>query len=239
MDTSKSYDIYTSLRKDIERGVYEAGSLLPGELVLSEKFHVSRETVRKALFLLVDNGYIQKKRGKGSIVLDVNKYNFPVSEVVSFKELQDLHDIKTKTKVVKNKRVSAPEFLVQSRLVAPREDMFCLVRSRSVDGECAILDKDYVVARFASELPNKAVKHSLYNYLEEQCGVKIAYAKKVMTVELVTDEDKKYMDIEGDTHVVVVRSEVYTENTDFVQYSESRHKLDKFRFVDFARRKIK
>ncbi|GAY77341.1 trehalose operon transcriptional repressor [Sporolactobacillus inulinus] len=38
------------------------------------------------------------------------------------------------------------------------------------------------------------------------------------------------------THVVVVRSLVYLENAQLFQYTESRHRADKFRFVDFARR---
>ena len=40
-----------------------------------------------------------------------------------------------------------------------------------------------------------------------------------------------------DQHVVIVRSLVYLEDTRCFQYSESIHRLDKFRFVDFARRR--
>ncbi|MFR5172363.1 MAG: trehalose operon repressor, partial [Clostridium paraputrificum] len=35
----------------------------------------------------------------------------------------------------------------------------------------------------------------------------------------------------------VIRSEVYLEDTRLFQYHESRHRVDKFKFVDFARRK--
>lgn len=49
---------------------------------------------------------------------------------------------------------------------------------------------------------------------------------------LVKDQNGKHQN----THVVVVRNYVYLEDTTLFQYTESRHRLDKFQFVDFARR---
>ena len=67
--------------------------MLPSENELTKKYNVSRETIRKALTLLLENGYIQKKQGKGSIVLDVKRFNFPISGLTSYKELQDSQSI--------------------------------------------------------------------------------------------------------------------------------------------------
>ena len=44
------------------------------------------------------------------------------------------------------------------------------------------------------------------------------------------------MDIGRDQHVVSIKSQVYLADGRQFQYTESRHKLDKFRFVDFAKR---
>ena len=122
------------------------------------EFNVSRDTIRKSLNMLEQNGYIQKTKGKGSFVLDINKFDFPVSGVVSFKEI-------------------------------------------------------------ASKL-----------------GLKIAYAKKEITVQNATEEDKKYLDMKSFDMVVVVKSYTYLDDTSLFQYTESRHRPDKFVFIDFARR---
>lgn len=47
------------------------------------------------------NGYIQKIRGKGSIVLNREEMQFPVSGLVSFKELAQMLGKETKTTVHK------------------------------------------------------------------------------------------------------------------------------------------
>ncbi|MDR3312267.1 MAG: GntR family transcriptional regulator [Spirochaetaceae bacterium] len=48
-----------------------AGDLLPGEILLSRRFDVERNTVRRALYLLVTLGLIRKVRGRGSQVLSL------------------------------------------------------------------------------------------------------------------------------------------------------------------------
>lgn len=75
--------LYNSLYQDIMEGIYETGTLLPSENVLSEKYHVSRNTLRQALAILSQDGYIYKKQGKGTYVTYDNKekkkdkiYNF-------------------------------------------------------------------------------------------------------------------------------------------------------------------
>ena len=60
--------IYESLRREIETGVYPTGVLLPSESKLSRRYHVQRDTVRRALTLLVRDGLIVKRRGLGSYV---------------------------------------------------------------------------------------------------------------------------------------------------------------------------
>jgi len=234
---NKFFDIYMDLKKKIEQSEFEAGSLLPSEKILSEFYEVSRETTRKALTLLLEGGYIQKKQGKGSIVLDIHRFNFPVSGLISFKELQDSQSIPNETIVIKNKIETIPESLAGALNVNPDQKVISLVRLRKIAGEVIILDKDYLLHDIVSQIPSAAAENSIYDYLENVLHLTISYAKKEFVVEPVTREDRKLMNLKDDTHVVVVRSEVYLEDTRLFQYTESRHRLDRFKFVEFARRK--
>ena len=60
--------IYEILRKHIVEGVYDEGDLLPSENELCNIYGLTRPTVRQALSELVQDGYISKQQGKGSIV---------------------------------------------------------------------------------------------------------------------------------------------------------------------------
>ena len=49
---------------------YAAGDLLPGELPLAKRFEVNRHTVRRALEVLAQEGYVVRLQGKGTQVLE-------------------------------------------------------------------------------------------------------------------------------------------------------------------------
>ena len=213
---NKFFKIYLELKEKIENKQYRSNSLLPSENDLAREYGVSRETIRKALLLLLENGYIHKIQGKGSIVLDVHRYRMPVTGILSFKERH--------------------EFLIKQGLLKRGEKVIYLVRQRIIDGEAVILDKDYIKKNIIEELPTEKVKESLYNYLENDLGIKISYGNKDFKIEPVNDEDVKYIDLNGHNHIAVLRSDIYTEGTDFLHYNESRHRVDKFYFSEFARR---
>ncbi|WP_156176473.1 GntR family transcriptional regulator, partial [Hymenobacter terrenus] len=60
--------LYESLRQDIVKGIFKTGELLPSEKVLQNQYGLTQPTIRQALALLVQEGYIRKHQGKGSVV---------------------------------------------------------------------------------------------------------------------------------------------------------------------------
>ncbi|MBP2100230.1 trehalose operon repressor [Enterococcus rivorum] len=234
---NKFHDIFLDLEKGILEGEYKPGTLLPSENQLVEKYSVSRETIRKALNLLINAGYIQKQQGKGSIVLNYKKFSFPISGVTSYKELQQSQNMKSVTKVVELKEQKVSPSL--ARLTGWKEEapVWRLVRQREINGEVVILDIDYLLKEIVNELPRERAEDSIYDYMENDLGLAISYAQKEITVDPITEEDRQLMTVNEDTHVVVVRSVVCLEDTRCFEYTESRHRLDKFKFVDFARRR--
>ena len=59
---------------------------------------------------------------------------------------------------------------------------------------------------------------------------------KEISIQRTSKEDKEYLDLEDFDMIVVVKSYTYLDDASLFQYTESRHRPDKFRFVDFARR---
>lgn len=233
---SKYEEIYRDLAQKIETGTYKANQLLPSEKQLIDYYGASRDTVRKALNLMSQNGLILKVKGKGSFVLDNHQLNFDVSNVVTFKEVsqQAGHDFKTN---VESLLLETPKEELRKTMGIPLgEKMWHLIRTRVIDGEKVILDKDYIVKRYADTLTETVAQNSLYEYLEQEQGLKIAYARKEIVVEMATKDDQNYLDLYPYEMVAVVRSYTYLEDMTMFQYTESRHRPDKFKFVDFAKR---
>lgn len=234
---NKFTQISEDIAGQINDGQLTAGSLLPSENELTDMYEASRETVRKALKILAEDGYIHKVQGKGSIVLDVTKLDFPISGLVSFKELSSKMGKRIRTWVVELKK-GEPSRDSKEKMKLEKDDLvWTLSRVREIEGERIILDKDILSATYVPELTKEICENSIYEYLEGELGLAISFAKKEITIEIPTEEDRRFLDLEGFHNIVVVKNYVYLDDTSMFQYTESRHRPDKFRFVDFARRK--
>jgi GntR family trehalose operon transcriptional repressor len=235
--TNKYQIIFNTIVEQIKSGEIPPNSLLPSENELKEQYDTSRETIRKALNLLAQNGYIQKVRGKGSIVIDINKFDFPVSGLVSFKELADKMEKKPRTIVNELSLIIKPDgYLKQQLQLTGKDQVWKVVRTREIGGKKIILDKDYLAAKYVPSITEEICADSIYAYLENELNLKISFAKKEIVVEEPTAEDRSFLDLEGFHNIVVIKNFVYLEDASLFQYTESRHRPDKFRFVDFARR---
>ncbi|WP_210364106.1 trehalose operon repressor [Bacillus sp. REN3] len=228
--------IYEEIARQIQEGHFPSKTILPSENEFAESYKTSRETIRKALHLLAQNGFIQKIRGKGSLVLDLKKHQFPISGLISFKELADNLGDRAETTVEKFSLQQAGRDIARELNVAEDEKVWKVARVRKIGGERIILDKDYLVERHVPGLTKKHCENSLFEYIEKELGKKISFAKKEFTVEDPSEEDRNLLDMEGFHAIVVVKNHIYFEDATLFQFTESRHRPDKFRFVDFARR---
>lgn len=232
---SKYQKIYQDLYNKIKYGEIKPYTYLPSENDLMKIYEASRDTVRKALNLLLNDGYIQKNKGKGSLVLDTSRIAFPVSGVTSFKELKKtLHgEVKTIVHVFQEE---TPNNDIKEALYLHDESVYHVERIREIDGEKVILDIDYLNKKIIPDLTLENAQDSLYEYIEKDLGLKISFARKEITVMRATEEEKELLDMLDYDLLVCVKSFTYLEDATLFQYTISKHRPDKFRFVDFARR---
>ena len=218
-------------------GKYSEGDLLPSENALSKEYSVSRETIRKSLDYLSQDGLIQKKQGLGSIVLNPTLFSFPISGLTSFKELSDTQGMQAKTILIKNERIKVDEDLHKKLSLPIGTEVIAIERVRNIDGQHVIYDYDYLNPEITGDIPDDQLEQSLYAYLENELQLDISFANKEILVESVTDKDREHLDLrDEDNHLVVISSHVYLEDARYFQCSVSRHRVDRFRFVDFSRR---
>ena len=238
MKESKYVTIYKEWKEKIESGQIAEGERLPTESSLMESYQVSRDTVRKSLNLLEQNGYIQRGRGRASLVMPKQRYTFPLSEIASFQEVNKLSNAHAETEVVNLDILQESHKIKKIFQQSVNGEVYELIRVRRMKDEAVILDKDYFVRDVVPRLPLNECKVSVYRYLEEELGLQISYAVKEITVQKANAEDYELLDMGDYNMVVVVKSHTYLENNTLFQCTESRHRPDKFRFVDLAKRKL-
>lgn len=226
--------IYNDLFADIKTKKLAEGDLLPSDQKLVMRYAVSRETVRKAVRLLSNEGYIQTIRGKGSLILNTERLNFPISSIESYREVAEANGLDAENNLI----------AIQDHVVVPEKLLFgspgmhaqMILRKRTIDDVPVTLDYDYINEQVIPEVPAVAAQYSLFSYFEKNLNLKIDYAVKHITIEPAGDDDCVYLGINQGTPMVVVRSETHLADNRILGYTESRHRADKFSSVEFARR---
>ena len=77
--------VYNSLKNRIEMEDFKVGDFLPPEPELQRMFNVSRTTVRKAVEMLAQYGFVYIRQGRGTQILDF-KATQKLGFVTSFSE---------------------------------------------------------------------------------------------------------------------------------------------------------
>ncbi len=85
--TPRYQEVADAIIADIAEGQFKIGDMLPTELVLCERFGVSRFTVREALRRLEEAGLVSRRQGSGTIVRATEAYGGFVQSVHSVSEL--------------------------------------------------------------------------------------------------------------------------------------------------------
>lgn len=97
------------LRRDIEKGRYPIGSLLPTELQLCDVHEISRHTAREALRVLINDRMVERRQGSGTMVTatDRQRFNHSISTVADLLQ----YGANTRLKVIDTHRILADEKL--------------------------------------------------------------------------------------------------------------------------------
>ena len=139
----KYKQLFKQIEKDILDERYAVGDFLPSEHQLTEDYQVSRDTVRKALALLQEEGLIEKVRGQGSKIIKQEQFDFPVSKLTSYQEVVKQNNMQSKPMLSAWKDYRGSE-TVRHHWLPPYRLVWRIVRQRVVDQVASVLDIDYL-----------------------------------------------------------------------------------------------
>lgn len=197
--------LYQQLMKDIKtslaEGKYLPDEKIPSEPELSELYHVSRITVRRAIEELCTEGYLVKKQGKGTYVSQpkVMRKIAQNGDVMGFSEACRACGMEPGAQVISIQRCPARSDEVRFFGLEPHSDVIYLQRVRTADGEPVMLENNFFPYKPFQGLLDayEALSNaSLFDYLDATYGRR-PESTTSCTLEIVraSAEQASYLDI--------------------------------------------
>ncbi len=219
------------LTEAIESGAYVAGSQLPTETMLIERFKVSRTTVRKAIENLVTKGLVEIRRGTGTFVSG-RKIDHTLNALTGFAEDMEAIGRKATAKLLYWAGVTADDSVAQNLQVAAGADVVRIHRVRLADGIPISYDETYLPL----ELGKKVVSHDLdvepiFSLLEERYDVPLVEAEYRLEAAAANPEVSAALDLEPGAPIFLIERTSFTEGKTPVDYEKLHYRGDLVRFT--------
>lgn len=239
MPKAKYDEIYTDLKQFVEAGAYPYGSLLPSENTLITKYDCSRNTIRRALAGLEEDGYVQPIHGKGVRVIyqPAERTAFTVGKIESFQESARRNKLSIETRVIQFSVAAVDERLAAKSGFSAGDQVYYIQRVRLLDGKPLILDTNVFLKSLVPGLTAEIAEQSVYDYIEKELGMQIVTSKRTITVERATPLDEQLLELGDYNCLAVVSSQTFNSDGILFEYTQSRHQPDQFSFHDTASRR--
>lgn len=220
---SQLYDILESL---IVNGEYPVGEVLPSELALMEEFEVSRVTVRQAMDKLINAKMIERKRGKGTIVL-ARENIVETTFQSSFKGVKEKNNISDR-RIISLEYKIPPVDVTYYFGISKTKSILLLTRQTFVDGKPVAQYETYFnpLVPFNNQTDFSG---SMYDKLEE-VGYPITRVKEKITASIMTNQEKEEFKTEK-IEAIMNRIRLGSSHDTPIEYTYSKYVANGYELV--------
>lgn len=219
------YDqIKDDLLSKIKDGTYPEGQTIPSELELAEIYGVSRPTIRQALQILVSDGYLEKRRRRGTVVTKPKVSQSFTMSISSFEDAMRLAGRLPKTKVFVFKRERA-NAEVEKRLELTRgQDVFKLVRLRYADDLPNVFVESYIPCALYPGLDSFDFNESSLYAAMDACGNPVMTARRRLEVIKADGAAAALLDVEAGDPLLLFHTVARDASGTAVEYSVATYR---------------
>lgn len=218
----KYKQVASQIESDIVNHVYQHTNKLLTEDEYANKYGVSRNTVRKAIEILVNKGYVYQVQGSGVFVRD--HYN---SDYINLEKLQgltsDFSGRKVETRVLHFEQTVANDEVAERMKCPIGTPVYFVKRLRLVDDHPFSVEDSYFRKELVIYLDENIVQKSIYTYLRSDQKLAIGFADRVIYADFLDSESAGLLDLNENDPALIVDNTVYLTNGQIFDVSRSIH----------------
>ncbi|NLC96704.1 MAG: GntR family transcriptional regulator [Erysipelotrichaceae bacterium] len=170
------------IKADIIEGKYNYGDLIPTELQIQKEYEISRITARQAILELENEGYVLRKRGKGTIVIYQKKIEENLINSVSFTSEMIEQGNKPGTKFVEVKTVKATESIAKIFGIKFNEELININRLRTSNDKVIVYLETFLLKDLNLPMEGEYYKNSLYEFFNSRNIYPYSYKEKISAI---------------------------------------------------------
>ena len=215
------YQVREEIRNKIKNSIWKVGQCIDSENELSEKYSVSRMTIRQALSELVQEGVLIRERGKGTFVCEPKVKQ---RDIMSFSEMVQRSSMNLQTHVLGFEKITPSESIKE---LLPFEEIYRIDRLREVNGEVIANEIIFIPCDYCGYLDNEMLKGSFYRILK-QFGYNLDHSESSIEAVLMDEKYKTIFKVKDSIPILKSVSKNFIDKQKLLFIEESVYRSDKY-----------
>ena len=225
------YQIKTYILSCIENNTISEGDLLPPEEEICQILNISRPTVRQAIVELSKEGYLERKRAKGTYVKKPKLESQFFSYLTSFNEEISANGHTPSTNVLNLLEKIGEPHICEALELPYNSKVIYLERLRFVDQNPMVYVESYLDAnRFHQLIDFDFSSCSLYQVLDETFHVHVSSVNRTIYASLSDKYTSNLFSIKTGSPVLISKTFGKSEQNQTIEYSEACYPGDRNKF---------
>lgn len=224
------------IREKIDSGEIVIGSRVWSESDIMEKFGVSRNTARKAIETLQNEGIVSRIQGKGSFVSQP-KVDYGLQSLMSFSEEINEKKLKPGSKVICFTREHPEPFHAANLRIPEDHWVFKLERIRYTDAYPIAYQVTFIPENLCPNLLDyDFMERSLYEVFEKQYNHVLSWQKTIIKPVVADNYIAKILKISPQTPLLYTESITYLAGGTPIESNKNLYLSERYQFTVLSHR---
>lgn len=196
------------MEKEFIEGKFHSHAKLPTEEELMKQFDVSRNTIRKAIEVLVDAGYIYQVQGSGIFLREFSKPGcIPIKGMKGL--TASFPEDELKSELIDLNLLDADEEIAHKMKCKIGTKIYHVKRVRYLNGETIAVEESFFNKDIIPYLNKEICESSIYKYIKEDLKLNIGFADQIIYAEKLSKEEAQLLNLEEDAPTLIIENTVF------------------------------
>ena len=229
----KYHQLYEILHQRIEDGDWQPHEAIPSERELENHYSVSRTTIRQALNLLVDKGFLYRAHGKGTFVARP-KLQYSLQHLSSFSEELRMRGLEPGQTLLGLGRVE-PSVTIRQHLELAQsiKDVLRIERLRLADEEPIGIHTAFLPLAIDQTISEDELKQwgSMYTLLESKFNLIVAEADETIESTIADEREAVLLGIAAGSPLLLVERTTWSHMRRPMELVKMLYRADRYKYA--------
>jgi GntR family transcriptional regulator len=234
IDPTKNVALYLQVKdilvKRIQEKVWPPNTLIPTEQELMEEFDVSRTTLRQAITMLVQDGLLEKKQGKGTIVKTQPLIGGSLGKLKGFAEEAIERGLTPESKLIRAEFKKDLYYEKTKLRVADDEEILVIERVRFADEVPIAIERSCWPVHIGQILNKEDLNRAKFYEVLESEGILLKRAKEKISAMNATIYEADLLGIRAGEALLEMTRLSFGFDDKPIEFTTTKFRSDKYHY---------